>query len=762
MKRLYSILLALVIAFATVFSAFAVIPGDINADNEVTADDARTALRASVGLETLTEKEFIRADIDNDGLITASDARTILRTAAGLENLHSHEFTEWKESTPATCTEKGELISVCSCGEKATAEIPVLPHSSADGKWIITKPASCTEEGEIHSACSCGKILTSITPILPHSSADGKWKITKPASCTQAGEVQSVCACGKILTSTTPELPHDSSDGIWTLDKASTCTEKGKLKSVCSCGEILTVELPLLPHSSADGIWTVSKLSTCTKKGEVQSVCVCGEAVTTEAPELPHSPVDGKWTETKAASCTQTGEKQAVCACGKELTEEIPVLPHSSANGKWKITKDATCTEKGEKQTECACGEKITMEIPELQHSFDETECTVCGLEKPENHVNIPRLDFTGNISGMTSKKDVREINVTYTSEAVSFAGSAKLKVQGSSSLAYDKKNYTINLYEDSSLDGKMKIDLGWGKQNKYCLKANWVDKTHARNIISANLAAEVQHKYGLFEDTPHNGTIDGFPIEIYSNGEFLGIYTFNIPKDAWMFDMDEDNPDHLVFCGEGWQPANYFEAAPDYSTWAIEVGEENDYSMERLTELFDFIINSTDEEFINDINNHLSLDSTLNYYLLTEFMFLPDNTGKNMLLVTYDGKLWYPSLYDLDTSWGAYWNGGSLFDYQNLDFLNGLGRLWTKVQTLFADELSERYAELREDILTKEHILEKFNTFSAAIPQETFEKEIERWGTNIPGYDISQIEEYLDYMIPVLDAKYGYTSSAE
>ena len=30
-----------------------------------------------------------------------------------------------------------------------------------------------------------------------------------------------------------------------------------------------------------------------------------------------------------------------------------------------------------------------------------------------------------------------------------------------------------------------------------------------------------------------------------YLNDEFLGIYTMNIPKDAWMFNMDEDNEKH-------------------------------------------------------------------------------------------------------------------------------------------------------------------------------------------------------------------------
>lgn len=61
------------------------VSGDINGDGSVRAEDARTALRAAVGLETLTPDEEKRADVDGDGKVTVADARSILRTATGLE-----------------------------------------------------------------------------------------------------------------------------------------------------------------------------------------------------------------------------------------------------------------------------------------------------------------------------------------------------------------------------------------------------------------------------------------------------------------------------------------------------------------------------------------------------------------------------------------------------------------------------------------------------------------------------------------------------
>lgn len=287
-------------------------------------------------------------------------------------------------------------------------------------------------------------------------------------------------------------------------------------------------------------------------------------------------------------------------------------------------------------------------------------------------------------------------------------------------------------------------------------MKANWIDKTHARNVITANIVTQVQEKYNLFTEAPANGAIDGFPVEVYANNEFLGIYTFNIPKDEWMFGMDSDNVNHIVVCGEGWTSANLFADEPTFAAWSVEVGEENEETLDKLKKLFNFVINSTDEEFKNNFEQYMSLDAVMNYYILSDFAYLVDNCGKNMLLVTYDGVKWYPSLYDLDTSWGTDWQGRTIYDYMGSPVDLGGNNLFARVEKNFEKELKNRYVELRKEILTKEHIMEMFETFELSIPQEIFEKEIERWGNDIPGYEISQIEEYLDKIIPALDKKYS------
>ncbi len=368
----------------------------------------------------------------------------------------------------------------------------------------------------------------------------------------------------------------------------------------------------------------------------------------------------------------------------------------------------------------------------------------------------VAQLYLYGDMSEMTSKKDVRSVTATFKQGAVKVNRYATIKVQGSSSLAYDKKNYTIKFFKDPEHEKIGSVDVGWGKQNEYCLKANWIDKTHCRNVVTAKLASEVQAKYGIMEQAPKNGLIDGFPVEIYINDEYHGLYTWNIPKSAWQFNMDEENPNHIVLCGEMWEAPTLFLEEPNFDCWSVEVGPEGDETLEKLSRLSEFIMTSSDEDFKNNIDQYLDLDAVLNYYILVDFAHLPDNCGKNMLLVTYDGKVWIPSLYDLDTSWGVDWKGKELYDYENerVPFA-GTNNLAKRVEENFAKELQERYFELREEILTKEHVWGLFESFDEQIGEEFKAREVERWGTEIPGYDLDQIEKYLDTVIDLLDQKY-------
>ena len=93
--------------------------------------------------------------------------------------------------------------------------------------------------------------------------------------------------------------------------------------------------------------------------------------------------------------------------------------------------------------------------------------------------------------------------------------------------------------------------------------------------------------------------------------------------------------------------------------------------------------------------------------------------------------------------------------NFQNVRCSSNENVLLKRLEQNFSKELAKRYKELRQNILTKENVMGLFNRFASSIPEDTFRKEVDRWGENIPGRPISQIEEYIEYIIPVLDEKY-------
>ena len=376
---------------------------------------------------------------------------------------------------------------------------------------------------------------------------------------------------------------------------------------------------------------------------------------------------------------------------------------------------------------------------------------------KEVNNYRIPKMYFTGDIQNMEEKTDKRQIKVKYESDSLNFESYALLKIQGSFSLRFDKKNYNITFYEDSEYTTKQKIDIKWGEYNKYTLKANWEDPLHARNIVTANMASELNKKYGILTDSVNYGLTDGFPIEIYANDEFLGLYTLNMHKDN-LFNMDKENENNIALFVETMDNNAFSQLeTEEWKNYEVEKGEQNKETLDKLNRVIDFIINSTDEEFVKDFSNYFNLDSVLNYYCFMNFAHLVDNVSRNMFLVTYDGKVWYMVPYDFDLSWGNEFRDESIItDYHNLHTGSYIktSPLWSRFKKLFKNEINERYTELRQDILTKENVLNKMNSFYKLIPDETLKKEQAKWN-NKPNYERNYIEDYLDKELKILDNIY-------
>ena len=372
----------------------------------------------------------------------------------------------------------------------------------------------------------------------------------------------------------------------------------------------------------------------------------------------------------------------------------------------------------------------------------------------------LPVVNITsGSLIDWAGKDDVREARLEYIDplSGNSFTQAITIKIQGTSSIGYPKKNFTIVLQEYG-----VEMQPGWGVQTEYCLKADYIDPTHAGNVVSAKLVAQMQEATGQFEGLPNRGAIDGFPVWVTLNGEPAGIYNWNIPKGGWMFGMDETNEDHIVMCCEGWTPGCMM-LADGYvldTDWSIEFGHNTSNTVIKFDRVLDFITLSTDEEFVRDFDKYLNLDACLNYYCFKSISIATDNEAKNMLMVTWDGEIWQPMLYDLDSLWGVDAYGIETTSHLAVGAVHGGNHLFYRIMTLFGDELRERYAFLRSTVLSEENIWKAFNDYNAMIPAEALEWDKAHW--NPDGYFIRTYElmrEQMAIYLPIVDAEFGYSA---
>nr|DAM43269.1 MAG TPA: CotH kinase protein [Bacteriophage sp.] len=402
----------------------------------------------------------------------------------------------------------------------------------------------------------------------------------------------------------------------------------------------------------------------------------------------------------------------------------------------------------------------VTQKIAEA--SFGNTEGSSVVLMEPNGN-DVPKVFFNGVLP---TTKDSTTMGFEYASRTKRIKGYVDIKCQGTSSMSYDKKNFTIKLYADEAKTIKVKEDFkGWGKQQKFCLKANYVDTTHTRNISGARVAydmvesrAESEFKTNL-QSAPRNGAIDGFPIKVFVNGMFYGIYTWNIPKDAWMFNMDEDNPNHMVLCAEenaGWGGNTTAISSCQFRTlwdggesWSVEVGTLTDAMKRSFNNAISHVMNSADADFKANLGNYFDVDSLIDYYIFSYFMCHIDGLAKNMLMATYDGVHWGACLYDMDSIYGGDWNGVEFKPYNTQcpkQYQETNSLLWQRLEANFSQEIYDRYIELRKGALSLGNIVSHVEYIYDLLSDRDLTEEHNKW-TGLPSVSTNTIPRFREFM---------------
>lgn len=362
---------------------------------------------------------------------------------------------------------------------------------------------------------------------------------------------------------------------------------------------------------------------------------------------------------------------------------------------------------------------------------------------------NMPILYLSGSIAGMTKENKVT-LNYIYQDKS----GTCTLKWQGSSSVTLPKKNYTI------TFDNAFEVVSGWGIQKKYCLKANFVDSSHARNIVCAKLWGKIVKSRTPSNATlnalPNGGAVDGFPIIISLNGKFHGLYTWNIPKDAWMFGMDGTGQQAII-CAEvnenGAVAFNGLATLNPELDFDLEYSsnDESDWVLESLNRLLTAVKDSDGTNITNGITPYLDWKSAIDYFIHACLTSNYDGIYRNYLLATYDGVKWFFTGYDMDVVLGLRAMGRYFYpanhDAGSFTAMASQHKLFGLIWKYMRPQFRARYNELRASILSVENVANMFVDFTADIATPVYIDDWRRWNTvpSTSANNLSQIITYYD-----------------
>lgn len=345
------------------------------------------------------------------------------------------------------------------------------------------------------------------------------------------------------------------------------------------------------------------------------------------------------------------------------------------------------------------------------------------------------------------------------------------LRIQGTSSTTYPRKNYRIYFSRSTKYGTKLYVNGVEVADFKYsfkpgarpidifCLKADFSDSSSTHNTGAVRVVNDIWKRCGWL--TPpqmaYKGNydvrigVDGFPIDLFydNNGTgenvYLGKYNFNNEKSGsgiiYGFEGIEGFNDEATLkggrnkcicleflnnsetlCLFGTSNMDTFDDALEFrfkadDTWAT-AHEDDKAAVKRLWEWI-YSCKGNPTKFLNEYAEYFGNDSPFAWYLITDYFMAVDNRAKNMMLVTWDGKIWYFIPYDMDTVFGERNDSVLKYDYtitwETMDesigsyaFAGHDSVLWELVRGC-PDKLREVADKLRST-MSLEYVLKVFN----------------------------------------------------
>jgi hypothetical protein len=408
------------------------------------------------------------------------------------------------------------------------------------------------------------------------------------------------------------------------------------------------------------------------------------------------------------------------------------------------------------------------------------------GVAVPNVTVNDPKdvieIEFTTTdpipVDKTTVMKGLGKINI----DSIVWDLYMEFEAQGSSSLVFPEKNWTIKLFTDEAQTISKKLRIaGLLPHDEYVLKVNWIDSTHTNNIVANRLWEQMirtrkgfpqrETEWAIIGKVGANsatnggtGHVNGFPAKLKINGEFYGIGTFNIGKKYQNYDLVNNSETNIQI--ELGNAVDFYTGGGTVEKRVPKVPTAT--TAANIKKLWDVCALPLDT-FGTSARNMFWTTNIVDMYLFLDYLRLVDCVSRNSHIMSFtSGDKWLFTPYDLD-SWIKSITGaevapttGRIWDVA-LNVPANTREFWgVKVWDEYQVEIKSRYKELRDiGVFDSNNVTNLARELQSTFTRNLYEEDLARWPQK--NWSIKSLELMQSWVAArtlYLDSVYGYTAS--
>ncbi len=365
-----------------------------------------------------------------------------------------------------------------------------------------------------------------------------------------------------------------------------------------------------------------------------------------------------------------------------------------------------------------------------------------------KNKQNLPSIHIHHPEEFSWTEKKACKISYTTTSDNLVF--SAKIKRRGGISSKYHKGSFTFKMEKNWPL-------AGLPSENDWVLNAAYVDKTFMRHKLAYDLYREM---------SPNNIASKVAFVELYINNKYTGLYQLTERIDSKRLHLDKTDKTAAYYKGPPLfrkDQLSYVQDSLNYYHQKFPKIERLDKTSE-LDSLRSFLFNSSDSNFVNEINQHFDLDNIIDWHLILLLSNNSDGILKNFYLYKQNKTTPHKiAIWDYDHSFGR--DGDYEYNMMQRNIRMEINILFCRLMLLdvenYRARLKQRWSYLREnDIFSKKNIQNHIDSIDQQISGYIAKNQAiwpidSKWYSDANNYkeEVEIIEQFIKIRLDYLDS---------